>query len=216
VDLRRVVNTAGLRRARYDRIAAGLGLGPSDRIVDIGCGKGGGAVASYNRENEIVGVDLFPPHELALHQDNFTYVQGDACSLESLPDKSFDAAISIGMLEHIRPRERLLGAIGETKRVARRYCFVVPHKYAFVEPHFQMPFFSLWPDRVKSFAIKRFNLGTQKREPSGQWQRIHWLSRREWAELFDDPGLVIENYWYGPLMQYYLIFGGELPARTPR
>jgi SAM-dependent methyltransferase len=140
-------------------------------------------------------------------------VQGDACNLESLRDKSFDAAISIGMLEHIRPRARLLAAICETQRVARRYCFVVPHKYAFVEPHFQMPFFALWPDRLKSFSIKRFNLGTQERDSSGRWQRIHWLTRREWVALFNDSGLKIENYWYGPLMQYYLIFGGELPAR---
>src|SRR5687768_5547212 len=100
MDLRRLVHTAGLRRARYDRIAETLGIRPSDRILDIGCGKGGGSVASYNRTNEIVGVDLFDPGEFGLRQDNVSYVQGDACDLRSLPDKSFDVAISIGMLEH--------------------------------------------------------------------------------------------------------------------
>jgi SAM-dependent methyltransferase len=216
LDLRRVFNTAGLRRTRYDRIAEMLDIRPSDRILDVGCGKGGGSVASYNRTNEIVGVDLFDPDELSLRQANFSYVQGDACDLKSLSDKSFDVAISIGMLEHIRPRERLLAAIRETQRVACRYCFVVPHKYAFVEPHFQMPFFSLWPDGLKSFLIKRFTLGTQTREPSGRWQRINWLSRREWSALFNDSGLVIESHWYGPLMQYYLIFGGVGIERAKR
>jgi hypothetical protein len=26
----------------------------------------------------------------------------------------------------------------------------------------------------------------------------------------DDPNLLITNHWYGPLMQYYVIFGGDL------
>jgi hypothetical protein len=87
---------------------------------------------------------------------------------------------------------------------------VVPHKFAFVEPHFYLPLFSIWPAALKSFLIKRFRLGTQERQPSGEWQRINWLGRREWKELFADPNLVIKNHWYGPFMQYYLIFGGDL------
>ena len=46
---------------------------------------------------------------------------------------------------------------------------------------------------------------------------FNWLSRREWQALFDDPNLLITNHWYGPLMQYCLIFGGDLrpsPAET--
>ena len=152
-----------------------------------------------------------------MEQANFRYVKLNASDLHEVGDDSFDIAISVGMLEHIRPRERLLAAIGETQRVARRYCFVVPHKYAFLEPHFFLPLFAVWPGWLKSFLIKRFTLGTQQRQPSGEWQRINWLSRREWQALFDDPNLLITNHWYGPLMQYYVIFGGDLrpgPART--
>jgi SAM-dependent methyltransferase len=206
----RKINTADLRRKRYERIARTLQLRPGDRILDVGCGKGGRSIAAFNRENEIVGVDLFPENELEVEQTNFRYVQGDATDLHSISDKSFDVAISVGMLEHVRPREQLLAAIRETQRIARRYCFVVPHKYAFVEPHFFLPFFPVWPSWLKSFLIKRFRLGTQERQPSGEWQRINWLTRREWKELFDDPNVLIESHWYGPLMQYYLIFGGEL------
>jgi len=209
MGLLRKLDTSRLRRDRYARIVRTLALLPGDRILDVGCGQGGRSIAAYNTENEIVGVDLFDEDELRIEQANFSYAKLDACALDSLPDGSFDVAISVGMLEHVRPPERLRAAIRETQRVARRYCFVVPHRYAFLEPHFFLPLFSLWPGWLKTFLIKRFRLGTQERQPSGEWQRINWLTRRQWAELFDDPNLVIRNHWYGPLLQYYLIFGGE-------
>lgn len=211
----RRLNTAGLRRKRYERIAGILDLKPTDRILDLGCGPGGRSVAAYNSTNEIVGVDLLDEEDVSAEQPNFRYVKLDAGDLHGFEDDSFDVAISVGMLEHIRPREALRGAIRETQRVARRYCFVVPHKYAFLEPHFFLPLFAVWPGWLKTFLIKRFTLGTQKRKPSGEWQRINWLSRPEWQALFDDPNLVIKSHWYGPLMQYYLIFGGDLrPGRA--
>jgi SAM-dependent methyltransferase len=203
-------NTAGLRRKRYERIARILDLKPADRILDLGCGPGDRSVAAFNQTNEIVGVDLLDPEDVSVAYANFRYLKLDASDMHEFADHSFDVVISIGMLEHIRPRERLQRAIRETQRVARRYCFVVPHKYAFLEPHFYLPLFALWPDWLKSFLIKHFTLGTQERRPSGNWQRISWLSLREWQALFDDPNLVIKNHWYGPLMQYRLIFGGDL------
>jgi SAM-dependent methyltransferase len=205
-------NTAGLRRKRYERIARILDLKPTDRILDLGCGPGHRSVAAFSQTNEIVGVDLLDEADVSVGQPNFSYVKLDARDLSEFADHSFDVAISMGMLEHIRPREQLRRAIRETQRVARRYCFVVPHKYAFLEPHFYLPLFPVWPGWLKSFLIKRFTLGTQERQPSGNWQRINWLSRREWQAVFDDPNLVIKNHWYGPLMQYYLIFGGDLRA----
>lgn len=203
-------NTAGLRRKRFERIARILDLEPTDRILDLGCGPGGRSVASYSPRNEIVGVDLLDPEEVNVEHPNFRYIKADAADMHEFADDSFDVAISVGMLEHVRPYENLRRAAKETQRVARRYCFVVPHKYAFLETHFYLPLFAIWPGWLKSSLIKRFTLGTQQRQPSGEWQRINWLSRREWRAVFDDPNLVIKNHWYGPLMQYYLIFGGDL------
>jgi hypothetical protein len=67
----------------------------------------------------------------------------------------------------------------------RRKRYEVPHKYAFREPHFFLPLFAVWPGWLKSFLIKRFTLGTQQRQPSGEWQRI---------QLAVAPGMA------GPLM----------------
>jgi SAM-dependent methyltransferase len=214
VDLRRIVDTEGLRRRRYERLARLAGLRPTDRVIDIGCGPGGGAIAALNTTNVIVGVDLLPAAEIhVVDRPNFSYRQADATDLSAFADDAFDVAFAIGLLEHIRPDDQLARAIGELRRVGRRYCAVVPHRAAFIEPHFQMPFFSLWPDALKVAAIRRATLGTQGRRPDGQWQRIHWLSGGEWLRRFDDPTARARRHWYGPLLMYTVIVGGrDAPA----
>jgi SAM-dependent methyltransferase len=210
------VNTTSLRRKRYERIVETLDVRPEDKILDVGCGRGARSIAAFNESNDITGIDIFPTSEFELRQDNVRYMELDASDLHPFADDSFDVAVSVGMLEHIRPTARLLAVIREVQRVAHRYCFVVPHRYAFLEPHYYLPMFSIWPAWSKTFLIKRHRLGTQERQPSGRWQRINWLSRRQWKQLFADPNLVIKNHWYGPLLQYYLIFGGQRPTEKGR
>ena len=113
-------NTAGLRRKRYERIVHILDLKPTDRILDLGCGPGDRSVAAFNQTNEIVGVDLLDPEDVKVAYPNFRYLKLDASDMHVFAEDSFDVAISLGMLEHIRPRERLQRAIRETRRVARR------------------------------------------------------------------------------------------------
>ena len=215
VDIRRVIDTNALRRRRYERLTRVVGLQPGDRIADIGCGPGGGAIAAWNSTNPIVGIDLLPPDEVHLRdRPNVRYEQGDATDLAAFADRQFDVAFSIGLLEHVRPDDRLAAAIRELRRVGRRYCAVVPHRAAFVEPHFQAPLFSLWPDWLKTAATRRLSLGTQGRRPDGHWQRIHWLTGSDWLRRFDDPTARAYRHWYGPLLLYTIIAGGEgLPLR---
>jgi SAM-dependent methyltransferase len=213
---RNVRRLAGrFNRARYDRVMATLGVVPADRVVELGCGRGGRSIARFNVTNQIVGIDVVSPDLVTVHQPNFTYVRGDASHLGWIRDDEFDVVVSFGMLEHLQPRERMVEAIREAQRIAHRYCFVVPHRYAFVEPHFLLPFFPIWPDRLKSFLIRRFSLGSQRRNASGKWQHIHWLPKDQWRDLFDDPNLRIVDHWYGPVLLDYLIFGGPglEPAR---
>lgn len=208
VDVRAIIDTRGLRRRRYERLARLVELRPSDRVVDVGCGRGGGTIAAYNRTNPVVGVDLLPAGRVTLVQANFSYLRADATDLSAIADGAFDVAFSIGLLEHIRPEDRLVAAIRELQRIASRYAVIVPHRYAFIEPHFQMPLFSVWPDAIRSAAIRRVRLGTQDRQPDGRWQRINWLSAKAWLDLFADPTARTYRHWYGPLLEYTIIVGG--------
>jgi SAM-dependent methyltransferase len=189
-----------------------LRVSPRDRIVELGCGTGRHSIAQYNHTNMIVGIDLLPPRRVAFRQPNFRYQQGDACALPEIPDRAFDVALSFGMLEHIHPRDRLVAAIREAQRISDRYCFVVPHRYGFIEPHFLLPLFALWPEVLRSFVVRRFYQRPLARR--NQFRRqINWLSKGEWAALFNDPNLRILDHWYGPVLLDYLIFGGKGLAR---
>ena len=94
----------------YDR----LGVGPGDRVLDLGCGFGRHAFEAARRGAAVVALDA-GPEEVAQVRGTFaamieageipadhpvTAVQGDALSLP-FPDGSFDRVIASEVLEHI-------------------------------------------------------------------------------------------------------------------
>lgn len=198
MNLRSIIDTSDLKRQRYIRLTREVDLRPTDRILELGCGIGHRSIATWNHENEIVGVDLVEPRRVTVAQPNFVYRRADAADLSEFADDSFEVALSIGMLEHIQPDERLERAIREAQRVAQRYAFVVPHRYAFIEPHYQMPLFPIWPDRLRSRYIRLH----PRKGP------VIWPTAAEWTVLFDDPSLRMLNHWYGPLLLYRILVGG--------
>ena len=206
MDLRSIVDTSGLKRQRYERLTRLVQLRPTDTILELGCGARDRSIAAWNRENPIVGVDVLPPRRVQIDQPNFAYLQGDATDLSMVPDLSFDVVLSVGLLEHITPDDRLRQAIREARRVARRYAFVVPHRWAFIEPHYQMPLFALWPPRLQRAWARRH----PRRSP------VIWPTAAAWASLFDDPTLRILDHWYGPLLLYRILVGGMAPDSTTR
>jgi ubiquinone/menaquinone biosynthesis C-methylase UbiE len=129
-------------RGRYERVARLVGLRPTDRILDLGCGSGIKSIAALNLVNPIVGVDVIKPHRVRFPGSNATYVQGDARHLDAFPDGSFDVVISIGLLEHFSDADAS-AVLRESLRLAPRHAHVVPHRYGFIEPHARLPFFAL-------------------------------------------------------------------------
>jgi hypothetical protein len=185
-------------------------------MIDIGCGRGPRSVASLNQVNPIVGVDVLPATEVQLASPNFTYRRADAADLGQFADGEFDVAMSIGLLEHIQPRERLAQVVREHRRVARRYAVVTTHRFAFIEPHYRLPLFSIWPDRLKRLAIGPLRPAGTRLRPDGTTRPINWLAADEWLQLFDDPTARAYDHWYGPLLLFQLIVGGQVgPLRRP-
>jgi ubiquinone/menaquinone biosynthesis C-methylase UbiE len=50
-------------------------------------------------------------------------------------DKYFDLTVSIGVLEHIEPIEKLCKVITEIDRISKEYVVIVPNIITFLEPH---------------------------------------------------------------------------------
>jgi ubiquinone/menaquinone biosynthesis C-methylase UbiE len=103
------------------------------KIIEIGCGEGKDFIKFLSNRNDLklVGLDV---KDHKIKQDNFQMIVEDAEHI-SFPDKYFDYAISIGVLEHITPIEKLCSAIREIDRVSKSYCVVVPSINTLLEPH---------------------------------------------------------------------------------
>lgn len=198
-------------RMRYERIHRLLGIQPTDHILDLGCGAEGRSVADWNHVNQITGMDLLPPEDAPRHGANFRYIQHDATDLGAFPPRTFDVILGIGLLEHLGDDARLARLFSEVRRAGDRYAFVVPHRFAFVEPHYKLPLFPVWPDHLKTLGLRITGRG-HRRSPA-RWRRVRWPSRAHWLRIADDPTVHVFDHWYGPFLMYYLIVGGRWGRR---
>jgi ubiquinone/menaquinone biosynthesis C-methylase UbiE len=97
---------------------AGLSLGPTDRLIDVGCGTGAAVRAAAAVAERAVGIDLSAAmvergRELAGELPNVELLEADA---ETIPfaDGSFTAALCTTSLHHYPDPER---AVAEIARV---------------------------------------------------------------------------------------------------
>src|SRR5712664_3071810 len=109
------------RERRYNTICTLVGLRSTDRVLDVGCGAGL-SFEAFNRENEIVGLDLDPVTRIS--QGNFRFVQGDVSRMDFFQDREFDLVVCIGVLNRVSPYDILKQATREIERVGRAYAVV--------------------------------------------------------------------------------------------
>ena len=161
------------------------------RVIDLGCGgEGRSTTALAPHTWEIVGVDRLPAAAVAHGHPRFTYKRGDATDLSAFGDGTFDLAISVGLLEHLTGSAAFAAAASEIQRVARQYALVVPSRYAWIEPHYFVPFFPILPRRVQNAVVRLFNLhghaARVRADPTFIEGHVRWRSSAEYRAAF--PG----------------------------
>src|SRR5688500_4225290 len=92
------------QQALYDLVVAALGIGPGDRVLEAGSGRGLGARRVLSRGPALVrGVDLVPEQVARAAEANddprVAFVQGAADDLP-FPGGSFDALLSVEAAQH--------------------------------------------------------------------------------------------------------------------
>lgn len=177
------------RQHRASFLLSKVCLFPGMSVLDVGCGPDGRSMEVFlPSDYKIVGIDLYDEPEVKVSHPQFTYFQQDAQDLGRFCDKQFDLTLSIGMMEHICDRTMLEKIASEIDRVSKQYIIVVPWKYAWLEPHFRLPFFQLMPSclqRTLTVLLNLHNLGEKVRQDHAYIQKNYqWLSNREWRQIF--------------------------------
>src|SRR6476646_1368380 len=93
---------AALMRQSGEAVVKSIGVTPSMRVLDLGCGDGTTAVPLARLGAEVVGIDIARnlvdagnnrAGEAGLRHMQFQ--EGDACNLEGVADDSFDLTLSV-------------------------------------------------------------------------------------------------------------------------
>ena len=203
INFRKYINPVWARKKRYEKICQLVRLKPTDKILNVGCGEGL-SFEAFNKENKIVGLDTFAKPKI--FQSNFSYLQGDAADMSFLKDRQFDLVVCVGVLEHIFPLKKLKRVGSEIQRVGKGYLVVVPHFYTPLEPHYQLPFWQLYPNKLRSFLIKHFSIGYIKKNPQGKFEKINYFKKEKWQSLFPGSSIISYSHILGGIVKNYIIF----------
>jgi len=196
------------RDNREAKIVRLLNINSSTNILDVGCGPLNRSISNIMGIcKEVVGVDLFDPKYVETKNEKFKYIQLDASDLSSFEDNKFDVGLNFGMMEHM-PEPKRTEIFNEMFRVCRKVAIIVPHKYAFVEPHFKLPFFGIFPLFLQVFLVKYFKLhgygaGSYEETKKNLQSDYFWLSTKKWKSYHSKS--TSHNIWYGPLLLNLLV-----------
>lgn len=163
------------------------------RVLEVGCGEGKDVLQFMAGDSryELWAVDILPQE---LRWEDVHFVQADAARLP-FEDGSFDLVITVGVLEHIEPVEKLCAVIRELGRVGRHQLTVVPSVSTLIEPHCGALRWAL--------RLHRDKLGAQE----DGTLRLNYLSDHTWSKFGGFAGCSVEKTWYlPPLISNTIIF----------
>ncbi len=203
MNIRSFYNPVKRKKKRYEEIVRLLDLKPHEKVLNIGSGKGY-TFEAFNKVNPILGMDIFLESENEIVQKNFKYTQRTEDILP-FADKSVDAVVSIGVLEHILPEDSFLKTCEEIQRVGKKYFVIVPSITTIIEPHYGFPFFHLLDRESQKALQKEFKLKYTEEHQEDDFEKIRYLKKKEWQKLF--PSANIKTYMHiGPLVTNLFIW----------
>ncbi|MEO5671353.1 MAG: class I SAM-dependent methyltransferase [Ramlibacter sp.] len=93
---------ASAMRESGEALVKSIGIGSGMRVLDLGCGDGTTALPSAKLGADVLGVDIAANlveagnmRAVAAGLTNLKFVEGDACNLGGLENKSFDRVVTI-------------------------------------------------------------------------------------------------------------------------
>lgn len=174
------------KKRRFKKILRLIPL-PEDRpirVLEVGCANGKDFIQFLQNDQrfEIWGVDI---QDYTPVEEKFQFILADAAALP-FPDQSFDLVVSIGLLEHIEPIEKLCQVIQEFARVGRHQVSIVPSISTLLEPHCCRFLFPL--------RLHRRMCSWQKDVPL----HLNFFTEHTWTKFKGFYGCKIKRFFYLP------------------
>jgi hypothetical protein len=155
-------------------------------MLDIGCFIGKDFVKFLKGRVDIrlYGLDIA---DAGLRQENFDMIIGNASHIP-FPDRFFDLTLSIGVLEHIVPIEKLSRAISEINRTSKSHVSIMPSNGTLIEPHMARFFWHLQD-------------GNRHARPgSKQFDHLIYMSDEAWTSFEGFKNAKTKRYWHIPFL----------------
>ena len=163
------------------------------RVLEVGCGNGKDLMQflSDGSQYQIWGVDV---KYQGFTQDNFTFCEADGADMP-FPDKYFDVVVTVGVLEHIEPMEKLCAMIKEMDRVGEHLVSVVPCISTFLEPHCGG---IRWPMKLHPEYMG---------EQPGIPLHLNFFTDHTWTKFEGFAGCTVKRFYYlAPLIRNTVIY----------
>lgn len=210
---------AAFMRESGEEVARSLGITPSLRVLDLGCGDGTTAVPLATLGAEVVGIDIATNLVAAGNRraadaglDRLKFQGGDACNLQGVDDHAFDLTLSVfGAMFAPKPLDVAREMVRVTKPGGRVVMGNwIPNDPTFVSQllkissSFTPPppegFVSPMTWGVDTHVIERFGqAGVSKEYISVTQDTYHFLSPDKSPEDFVD----LLRRFYGPTMNAF-------------
>ena len=158
--LRRRIHQEYYQTNRIKNLLEFLGDLSHKKILDLGCGMGGFAVAL-----RLEGFDVIPL-DFNMYYCQITRLRGQRYGMntnpinalgELLPFKSqlFDIVCLFDVLEHVQSPEKVLGELYRVLKPRGSILVTVINKHAFRDPHYHLLFVNWMPKRVAEWYINQ-------------------------------------------------------------
>jgi hypothetical protein len=182
----------------------------TDKIIDLGGGKGGYMAQILPHRDNVTIADVDPGMlKTAADTYGFGTVRLDGSATFPIVDREYDVVFCSSVIEHITgprdiifditdskefaasAREAQASFAAEIRRIGKRYFVQTPYKYFPVEPHSFLPFFIVWlPRRWQIKLLAFFGKHWIKTVQAD----FRLLTIREMHELFPDAEILLERY----------------------
>lgn len=183
--------SARYRRARFKLFLRVMQVSAESLILDVG-----GTEATWKGTGFERNVTLLNRGFQGKDED-FKYVEGDACGMHMMTNRSFDIVYANSVIEHVGSWQRQCALAQEVARVGKTYWIQTPNKHFPIEPHAVFPLFQYMPLTWQQFVATRWRYSHFVRNHEDvrrMLSDLRLLTKRELAMLFPDGKFIPERF----------------------